>query len=494
MITIPVFLIRFKKLLINRLTAYRDSTLRHFKFFLMDYANAIEYLEDLMPTSYSPGLERFAAFADYYDNPQNVNYKCIHVAGTNGKGSVVAIVEECLRRGNVKSARYTGPHLLNWTERIQVGGLEISRDEFARVLLNTKTKSDNFASLYSNFGRLSWFELITAMAFFYFQETAVETAVFEVGLGGRWDATNVISSPVVTAIVTVSLDHTHILGDSISAIASEKAEIIKANVPVVTACSGEALTVIRRVSKVRNAPLITLDEMGNLAAGTDSRDEKDLLEKLKSRYAELQGRDGIPIKSILSGQSGYQKTNASVAAAILGIYEILSEKQVLEHFADALRNYFWPGRLQYFQSRQLLIDGAHNEGGAAALRASLDELFPNKRRIFVLSFYKSKQFEKIISILVRPGDIVMATEARGRRAVVPASEIITAAEQSGATARAFEDFQLAFNAAQNELDSSSLCIAAGSFASVTAALVFMGYETLEASRPDSQTLFKPAQA
>ena len=457
----------------------------------MNYAESVDYLESLMPTQLSPGLERLAAFLRAHDNPQN-KYRKIHVAGTNGKGSVVAMVEECLRRSGVRTGRYTGPHLLNWTERIQTDGHEITEEKFAEILDEVKIGSEEFSKDSGDLLPLTWFELITAMAFFHFRDAQVETAVLEVGLGGRWDATNTIETATVSAIVSIGLDHMHILGDTIAAIAAEKAEIIKAGVPVVTACDGEALRVIREIAVKRNAPLLVVQHNAaestfSVRAGTEKAAETALIEIAKKRFDAL----GLGEYKF---SNGYQELNAFVSATILAVYEQLTGQQCLEQFRDSIENYFWPGRLQYFPESALLLDGAHNQAGAEALRASLDELFPNKEIDFILSFYRSKQFERILATFVRPGDRVWASEASGRRAVIKVDEIAEAAKALSVPVSCHSNLEEALSAALSLAPNKRLRVATGSFASVAAALNFLGYRTVEASRSDSKPLFDPAKA
>lgn len=478
----------------------------------MDYTEACAYLESLMPTPSIAGLERFRAFENNYGNPQD-SYPSIHVAGSNGKGSVVAILDECLNSAGIATGRYTGPHLMNWTERIQFQGEEIKREQFADLLSAIKKDSESFAESNLEHGLLSWFELLTDLAFRFFALNKAEIGVFEVGLGGRWDATNVLASPLVCGIVTISRDHTHILGDTIEQIATEKAQIIKPGVPVITGATGAALDVIRARAIEQGAALICVDPDKlsiardlrksdgndvNLGAeiinciypGGSTEQEEEIVKVIHARLREL----SPDFQSTVGSQPGYLRMNSVIAAAILAVYERSTGRECLNSFHQALSKFFWPGRLQYFPERKLLLDGAHNEAGATALRSSLDELFPSKQRIFVLSFYKSKQFEKIIALLIRPGDIVLASQTEGRRAVIEAEDIVKTCAEKGADCAAFSNLQEAFKAAETRLDSASICIGTGSFVTVAEGLSFMGYKTVNESRGASRTLFPAARA
>lgn len=455
----------------------------------MNYQEAIDYIESLSPTQVKPGLERFHLFAEECGKPQD-QIASLHVAGTNGKGSVACMLAETLTQAGLQTGRYTGPHLLSFNERFEISGSAIADDEFAVIMTELKRLSEDFASRHPEHGQLSWFEIITAVAIFEFAKKRLDAAVYEVGLGGQFDATNILTSPVVTGIVTVSLDHMHLLGSSEKEIAREKAGIIKKAVPIVTACTGDALAQIKQIAIEKSAPLICVSQDTKLKSGSESQPEKELIDAIEKRFKSL----SPTIAASISKQSGYQRINASVAATMLGVWEIEKNKNCLDKFENALSNYFWPGRLQYFEKNQLILDGAHNEAGAKALKESLDELFPNKARCFVLSFYQSKRFREALKQLLQPGDLVFASQAVGRRPVVPVEQIVMTARELGAQAESFQSLEEALKALL-ELDKGDrLRIATGSFATVSAALKFMGYKCAEASRMDSRTLLQPAGA
>jgi dihydrofolate synthase/folylpolyglutamate synthase len=453
----------------------------------MNYDEAVAYIESLSPTLVKPGLERFALFMQESASLQD-HCPSLHIAGTNGKGSVVSILAETLKQAGLKTGRYIGPHLIAINERFQINGSEISDNELAELCSELRTASEAFALRHPEHGLITWFEIITAIAFFYFARNNTQASVFEVGLGGRFDATNVLSKPVATAIVSIGLDHTHLLGPGLADIAREKAGIMKAGVPLVTACSGVALDAIIDEAAAKSVPVICVDAKTNLRSATGSESEKRIVAQLQKRFAEL------AIAEAVAGQCGYQRNNAAVAAAVLGIWEESYGKSCLDKFASALSSYFWPGRLQYFPQPDLLLDGAHNEDGARALRQSLDELFPTKKRAFVLCFYKSKHFHEILSALLRPGDRVFASQTTGRRPVVAGSEIVSTARALEAEAEEFPSLEEAFKAAL-ELDSEQFIrIGCGSFAAVAAGIKFIGYDNTVDSQKGSCNLWQPARA
>src|SRR4029453_611254 len=184
----------------------------------MNYLQSLQYLESLSPTTQQPCLERVAEFMREAGQ-HHERFGSIHVAGTNGKGSTVAMLDAVLRGAGMRVGRFTGPPLLRWNERFHVDGQPITDAQFADLATRTRLLSEDFGSRHPQFGALTWFEFLTVMVFFLFAEAGVEVAVFEVGLGGRWDATNVLSSPLAVALTNVDLDHPQILGDTVRAIA-----------------------------------------------------------------------------------------------------------------------------------------------------------------------------------------------------------------------------------------------------------------------------------
>ena len=208
----------------------------------MTYEQAIDYLESANVFGIQLGLGRIQALLERLDNPQN-NYKTIHVTGTNGKGSVTAMIASVLTEAGFRTGRYTSPHLEDYTERIHIDNHDISRDDFAKAVSVVK---DAVTAMVAAGGEgPTEFEMITAAAFWYFDYIGVDYAVIEVGLGGLLDSTNVIV-PVVSVITNVAMDHMKYCGNTIEAIAEQKAGIIKEGVPVVTTADGPALQVIAR--------------------------------------------------------------------------------------------------------------------------------------------------------------------------------------------------------------------------------------------------------
>lgn len=426
----------------------------------MNYDQTIAYLESLMPTDTHPGLERIELFLYEQGSPQD-KYPSIHVAGTNGKGSTVALLDSVLREAGMRVGRYVGPHLLNWNERLHVDGRPISDESFAALATDLRLKSEDFAKRHPDHGRLTWFEFLTAMAFFYFQREAIDIAVIETGLGGRWDATNTLHQPIATVITTVDLDHTHILGGTIAQIAQEKAGIIKAGVPLITATTGSALTVIETVAQFAGAPVVQVDAPDAVPSAV---------------YSQLAEAMYV---SNLHGM--YQRQNMHIAFVTL-VQCVIREKlpgRVLKALPDGFAKVFWPGRMQYIWDLDAVLDGAHNVAGATALRATLDDMYPDRPRVFVLSFFKNKNVEEFLQVLLRPEDKAYSAEAKTHREVFPAASITAAACSRCSDARTFPTIAQAFDAAIKGSAADELIVCTGSFSTVKETMVALGWKNVE---------------
>ena len=305
------------------------------------------------------GLERISTILKLLNNPQD-ELKCIHIAGTNGKGSVCAIIENILRKSGMKTGLYTSPHIFEYTERIKVCGNDISQKDFARLVFDVCYLADK------NDIHLTEFEILTAVAFKYFANSKCEVVILETGLGGQYDATNVIKSNLCAIITHIDLDHTERLGNTKDKIAAEKAGIIKKNCPVFT-CEG--YEVIRDKADAENALMVMV---------TPFEDTTELA-----------------LKGVC------QQENLSLAlAAVRYLFPQIEQNVILE----GIRTVKHPCRFQYIQEKNILIDASHNPNGAAALRKSLDMYFPNSQLRFVFGCLRNKDYERMIKRLFTQGD------------------------------------------------------------------------------------------
>lgn len=323
------------------------------------YDNAVKLLTSQGKFYINLGLERISAILELLGNPQD-NLKCIHVAGTNGKGSVCAIIASILDKADMKTGLYTSPHIFNYTERIKINGSDISQEDFAKYVFEVCELADK------NEIHLTEFEILTAVMFKYFSDNKVEVVVLETGLGGRFDATNVIKSNLCSIITHIDKDHTERLGNSLSEIAFEKAGIIKPNCPVITAEGYEAI-----------------------------RDKADECNSLLLMIAPYEDTEYLALKGTC------QQENLSLAlAAVRLVFPQLSQDVIIE----GLKNVKHPCRFQYIEEKNMIIDASHNPNGALALRESLDFYYSNMKRRFVFGCLKNKDYKEMMKILFSKGD------------------------------------------------------------------------------------------
>jgi len=382
------------------------------------------YLNDLQRFGIKLGLDNVRILLAALGNPQTA-FPSVHVAGTNGKGSVSAMLAEILSRGGLRVGLYTSPHLVRVEERIRVGGRIIAGRDFRRILGSIKAAAEDLLRAQKLEASPTFFEVLTAAALLYFRERKVDAAVLEVGMGGRFDATNVVT-PIVSVITNVAHDHTQYLGNTLAKIAFEKAGIIKPGVPVVSGVSrGPARKVIRDQALEAGAALIE-------AFGPGTK-----LETISggvcpvSRY-----RIGGKSHLLAPGLPGaHQVRNAAVAAAAAGVLRIFglpADKKAVE---EGVRNVRWEGRLEQIGRRpRVYLDGAHNEDGAAALAVFIDETCP-KPPVLVFAMMKDKAVAGVARILFPRARKIFLTTIPFPRAASPEDIMSRAAAFASKTRR-----------------------------------------------------------
>lgn len=313
----------------------------------MNYKESVEYIHSLLQFGIKPGLERISMLLSSLGNPQD-KIKTVHIAGTNGKGSTSTHIANILTAAGHKTGLYTSPYVLSFCERIQIDGESISEEKLSKTV--TKVQKEIF-KLNEKGIVITEFEAITAAAFLYFYEVGCEFAVIEVGLGGRFDATNVLSSPKASVITSISLDHTKILGDTLPKITFEKCGIIKNGVPVVTSANqnSEVLEVIEKTAKDKNCNLTV----------TNPKNAEIISDKLGETVFEY---DGESYTLHLCGEHQIENAvNAIESARLLGISE--------EFIKSGIAKTQMLARMEIIGKEPLIIrDGGHNEGCAKALR------------------------------------------------------------------------------------------------------------------------------
>lgn len=354
----------------------------------MNYEQAKELLTSQGKFYINLGLKRIQSILKLIGNPQE-KIKIIHVAGTNGKGSVSSILANILKCAGYKTGLYTSPHLVEYTERIKINNIDISKEDFATYIEKICTIAEK-----KNI-HLTEFEILTAIAFKYFADNKVKIAVIETGLGGRFDATNVCKKPILSIITSISLDHTDRLGNTIEKIAFEKAGIIKPKSTILTEISNKGFKIIKNTAEEKKVKLIVATNYVNM--NYENGNNYVSIEDKKCEFPLL----GL-----------YQKANLSIVLQAVEFLKIKTEAVI-----EGLKTAKWPARLEFIKDKNLLIDGAHNPDAAKELRKSLDYYFNNQKRIFLYSTLNTKDYKEIAKILFNKDDEIYYYEFKNKNAI-----------------------------------------------------------------------------
>ncbi len=371
----------------------------------MNYQDAWSFLDQLQFFKIKLGLESMNRFLWRLDNPHK-NLPCIHIGGTNGKGSVGATLCAILSAAGYKVGLYTSPHLSSVRERFRINNSYISQNDFAREMKRIHhVLGDN---------QITYFECTTTLAMLWFARQNVDLALFEVGMGGRLDATNVIT-PLVSVITNVSMDHEQYLGNTLKEVACEKAGIIKTNITVVSGVADDASrqVVVQRCQE-ENAPLYLY---GRDFSGQYENSQKDQWQFTVPGNIQY---TGLP----LAMRGSYQLANAALALATI---QLLPDKYNIkpESIRNGLANTRWPGRLESFtlpfpagnrkKTLHFLLDGAHNPAGVKALQLALQDDYTYKRLIIVWGAMADKDLQKTLQTIQPLVDVLIFTSPASER-------------------------------------------------------------------------------
>lgn len=434
----------------------------------MNYRQAIDYISsytnyEKQPMPHDPAfydLRRVDELLAQLGNP-HLQAKSVHITGTNAKGSVAAMIASALTASGYTTGLYTSPHLRTWRERIKVDDEFISEEEFISTLERVQPVVEE-VNRRATYGKLTTFELLTVLAFAYFGLKEVDFQVLEVGMGGRFDATSVIT-PEVCILTPISLEHTDVLGKTVAAITAEKAAIIKPGCVVVTSPqTEEADRVIEEARLSRGVRRIKV--------GHDVTSE-GLGFNLKGQRLRVDGRLGsYELYIPLLGR--HQLDNAAVAVAAL---EALMEKGYnisRESIISGLAQVRWPGRLQVLGRNPILVvDGAHNPGAARILRESLKQYFKFDRAILVIGISRDKDIASIASELYSFFNKVIVTRSHHPRAGAP-ERIAAEFKQHGVDVRTTESIAEALSLAMSLAGKKDLVCVAGSLFIVAEAIEY----------------------
>jgi dihydrofolate synthase / folylpolyglutamate synthase len=434
----------------------------------MDYQQALEYLlkfadyERISRAGIVWDVKRIERLLGRLDNPQNYA-RSVHVAGTKGKGSTSAMIASVLKSAGYKVGLYTSPHLLSYTERIQVNGKPIAEADWAKLteIIKPHVEAENRIS---DLGELTTFEIFTAMAFLHFRQVKADWQVLEVGLGGRLDATNVVK-PQVCVITSISFDHMDVLGDTLAKIAGEKAGIIKPGADVVSAPqSPEALEVIERVCREKGVRLVKVGE-----DVTWERGEFDI-EGQSFRVEGLKGEYDLWIP--LLGEHQMENATNAVAAC-----ELLVERGARikpEAIVEGLRRVDWPGRLQVLGKEPwVIVDGAHNAYSMLRMGEALERYFRFEKLTLILGFGGDKDVAGMTAETVKiTGDIILVA-SKHPKAMKPEA-LLAEFRKHGVTPRLVDNVKEAVRLALDGAGYNDLVCAAGSIFVIAEVMEMMG--------------------
>ena len=368
----------------------------------MDYQEAMAYIEQLNKKGISLGLERMEALLQYLDNPQN-DLRIIHVAGTNGKGSVCAFIESALQQAGLRIGRYISPSVYDYLERFQINGVYMDTQTFSILLSDVQVACAQMEQ--HGLELPTAFEVETAIAFLYFKQVKCDYVLLEVGMGGRLDSTNVITHPVLSVITSISMDHTGMLGNTLGEIAAEKAGIIKESCPVVLAWQKpEAMNVLLEKCKECHIEPIIADPLQQYDPEWNIYGQRFSYKDWKQLHIGLIGQ--------------YQQMNAIVALEALWVIQEWEPLLDDDAIRQGLLNARWPGRFEVILHKPLLIvDGSHNPAGAQALVDTI-KYIPKENYAkcwLLMGVFADKEYKKIGQIMSDCSDTLICFKPSGDR-------------------------------------------------------------------------------
>ncbi len=378
----------------------------------MTYEEAILYYEQLSAGGIELGLTAIRRLMALLGNPQD-RMKIVHIAGTNGKGSVLSYLSWIFRAAGYRVGTYSSPAVFHFREQFLVDGQAIDEEMAASLTERIRREAER---LEKEGMTVTAFEAQTALAFLCFEQMGCDVIILETGLGGRLDATNIAEHVCLSVITAISMDHMQFLGDTLEQIAREKAGIIKPGCPAVgIRQEPEAERVIEETARQRRSPYVTADlnRAWDICYGLDEQ---------RFSYRTSSGREYRNLK--LRQPGIYQVENAALAAEAADILREHGWKIEEKHIRQGLWDSFWPGR--FFVIRKVptvILDGAHNAAGARSLRDSLTEYFPGEKIIFLMGIFRDKEYEKIVEILAPLASDIYTVQLPGSRRMLEAEKL-----------------------------------------------------------------------
>lgn len=403
----------------------------------MNYDEALEYIHSRNKFGIKLGLDATNLLLDKLGNPHH-KLKFIHIAGTNGKGSTTSYIHDILMAKGYKVGKFISPFVHSFTERIQINNYEISKEKLAQFTTVVKEAIEKHGLTPTEF------EVVTAIGFLYFEYEKCDYVTLEVGMGGRFDATNVIPPPLVSVITSISIDHTEYLGNTLSDIAFEKCGIIKTGSKTVAYSDNpkEANDVIEKTTAEKNVPL-TIPDKNNAKILNQDLDGTDFEYKGEKYHINMLGKHQV-----------YNALSAIETAKLLGIED--------EYINDGLKTTKFRGRLEVVSKDPVIIeDGAHNYSGVSALYEALKTYFSDKKIIIVMAMLKDKEYEKCIKTLAPIVNIFIATQANNPRKAT-SDELAQTAKKYIKNVYSESDVNVAVGLAKSLYDENSIICVCGS--------------------------------
>ncbi len=445
----------------------------------LEYDQGLSYLYNLQKFGMKFGLSKTENLLRAFNNPER-HLRMIHVAGSNGKGSVAAMLSSIYNRAGYRVGLFTSPHLIDFRERFQINGRMISKEKTLELVKEIKERTDPNEPP-------TFFEFVTAMALLYFYREKVDLAIMEVGLGGRLDSTNIIE-PLITVITTISLEHQEYLGETLGKITLEKAGIIKPKIFLVTGVEQKKVQrLLEKVCHEKQAPM--------LLAGRDFKTRKigqgrfsylgfyssefGMTEQSEVRSSGFGVEEGVPkLNGLRSGLLGdHQIRNAGLALTVI---DCLKKKFPVntEAIREGLLKVAWPGRMEVLSERPwIVLDGAHNPGAMKTLAQNLPRVFSYKRLLLIIGMMRDKAIEQTFKYMIPQSDIVFLTRAEYDRSADPET-LRPFVEGKSLPCRISKDIPTAIQRARQEADPEDLILITGSLFIVGEARAWWGREGL----------------
>lgn len=413
----------------------------------MNYEEAREYLDQVSKGGSVLGLDNMRELLKRLGNPQD-SLKFVHISGTNGKGSVLAYLSTVFKEAGYRTGRYISPTLFSYREKIQVNEKFIGREDLSRLTEKIKAAAEEMQNCAA--GDPTIFEIETALAFLYFVEQKCDIVILETGLGGALDATNVITTPVMEVIASISMDHMEFLGDTLGKIAYQKSGIIKPDTSVVSAMQQpEAMEVICNVCRERDCTF----------QAVDPEQIKDISYGYEGQSFSYKNWENIKI----SLMGSYQIKNAALALEAINALRKLGYDLKDRAVYQGMKKAIWKGRFTLISKDPvILMDGAHNPAAAEELVRSLKLYYAGKKFYYIFGMFRDKDYAQVIRLTAPMAEHIITVQTPGNPRALPAAELKEAVAEVNPSVEAAESLHMAVNQVMERIDSDSVVVIFGS--------------------------------